>query len=212
MSNSSARSLVVVYAIVVVAIATAATLVLQSRPKGVEIVILPPAPTPIPLPTATPSPITVYVTGAVAQPETLVQVGHGARVTDAITAAGGMLPQADAVRVNLAGLLRDGDQVHVPFLPPTPTVTTVLQGGIITQPTLNALNQLPTPMGGTKVNINTATVEELMTLPRIGEVMAQRIFTYREANGSFQALEDLLNVEGIGEQTLENLAPLITLN
>jgi competence protein ComEA len=67
-------------------------------------------------------------------------------------------------------------------------------------------------MGGTKVNINTATVEELMTLPRIGEVMAQRIFTYREANGSFQALEDLLNVEGIGEQTLENLAPLITLN
>lgn len=211
MAQSSARALMVVYAIVVVAIAGAATLLLQSRPEPVEIVILPPVPTAIPLPTVTPSPITVYVTGAVAQPETLVQVAYDARVTDAITAAGGMLPQADAVRVNLAGLLRDGDQVHVPFLPPTPTVT-VLQGGIITQPTLDALNELPTPMGGYKVNINTATLEELMTLPRIGEVMAQRIITYRESNGAFQSAQDLLNVEGIGEKTLENLTDLITLD
>jgi competence protein ComEA len=162
-------------------------LLLATRPQPVEITILPPAPTATPLPTATPAPVTVYVTGAVAQPDTLRSLPAGSRVEDALAAAGGALPEADLSRVNLAARLRDGDQIHVPP---------------VDAPDL----PLPTASGGDIVNLNAATREELETLPGIGPVTAQAILDYRAAHGPFADLAALDNVEGIGPATLQALA------
>lgn len=174
--------------IVIVGIATA--LVVFTQPAPVEIVIVPPQPTSTPAPTATRQPIVVYVTGAVQRPNQLVTLPHGSRVQDAIQAAGGLSQEAQLAAVNLAGILRDGDHVHVP----APAETT----------------NMPTPLPSARaVAINRATAEELTTLPGIGPALAARIVAHREANGPFADLAALGEVQGIGERTLEALALLV---
>lgn len=168
------------------------------RPAPTAITIVPPpptataAPTSTPSPSPTPGPLQIYVTGAVRNPETLVTVPYGSRVLDAIEAAGGFAPDADRQRVNLAQILRDGDQVHV-YANAAPEIA------------------LPTPNDSGVIYVNTATAEELERLPRIGPALAERIIAYREANGPFEALEDLGNVSGIGPAILEEIAPYISL-
>lgn len=143
--------------LLVVAVATLAgvAVLLQNRPKPVTITVLPPEPTPIPsatpIPTATPTPgpYMVYVTGAVASPEAVITLPSGSRVLHALEAAGGPLVSADLERVNLAGRLNDGDQVHVParesgsaqtpavtviVVTPTPGTYTVYVVGEVRQP------------------------------------------------------------------------------
>jgi competence protein ComEA len=132
----------------------------------------------------------VYVTGQVGQPEMLVQVPFGSRVQAAVDAAGGALAGADLSRVNLADTVRDGDQVHVPAVGEVPA--------------------LPTRTGGAVVFVNSATLEELDTLPGIGPALAQAILDYRQANGPFTSLEDLDAVEGIGPGLLADLESLIS--
>lgn len=171
-------------------IAVGALAVWQSQPRPVELVINPPQPTATPLPSAPPAPIKVYITGAVAQPQTLLTLPRGSRVEDALAAVGGVLDTADLNRVNLAGILRDGDQVHVPERQ-------------------EDLSAQPTPLGGQLVYVNRATVEELMTLPTIGRVTAEAIIAYREQHGSFKSLDDLDKVSGIGTATLNRIASLI---
>jgi competence protein ComEA len=183
-------TIITVVVFVVVVIAVIVTLWLN-RPDPVQITINQPLPTNTPAPTATLGPVTAYVTGAVNSPNQLVTVPYGSRVSDVIAAAGGVTADADLGRVNMAAIVRDGDQIDVPLMG-------VVQAG------------LPTANAAPVVYINTATLEELMELPGVGESLAQRIIEYRTANGPFTGLEQLDEVEGIGESLLENLTPLIS--
>ncbi|MCA9913493.1 MAG: ComEA family DNA-binding protein [Anaerolineae bacterium] len=195
----SPRGTILAFLIIVIAIAAGAALLLVTRPETIEITINPPQPTSTPEPTATPEPILVYVTGAVHEPETTVSLPYNSRVADAIEAAGGATDDADLSLVNLAAVLRDGDQVHVP-----PQSTAGEADSDASQ-----VEALPTRPGGEIIAINSATAEELQTLPGIGPSTAAAIIEYREANGAFSSLEDLDNVPGIGPATLETLAPLL---
>ena len=190
---SSSRAALASFLVLVILIALSGALLLLSRPDSIQIEILPPPPTATSPPTSTPSPLMVYVTGEVAQRGTRHILPHGSRVSDAIAAAGGFTDLANKERVNLAGNLRDGDQVHVPAMDE------------------NRLNEaLPTPAGGELVNVNLANLEELVALPGIGPVTAQNMIDFREQVGPFSALSDLDDVPGIGPSTLENLDGLVS--
>ena len=190
---SSSRAAVVTFLVLLILIALSGALLLLSRPDSIQITINPPPPTATPAPTSTPLPIMIYVTGEVARRGTQHILPHGSRVSDAVSAAGGFTDLADKELVNLAGMLRDGDQVHVPSIE-----ANRLDGA------------LPTPSGGSLVNVNRATLEELVTLPNIGSVTAQNIIDYREQAGPFSGPADLDDVPGIGSATLEKLQELIS--
>jgi competence protein ComEA len=128
------------------------------------------------LPTATPGLLTVYVSGAVATPG-VYTLPVGSRVDAAVQAAGGLLPGAESNNINLAMQLTDGQQINVP--------------GIVDTSHVN--------IG--RVNINTATVEALDTLPGIGPTTAQAIVDYRLQHGPFQVIQDIQNVPGVGPAT-----------
>ena len=166
-----------------------AILLRDSSPGAVEIV----------LPTSTPpSDVRVYVTGAVNQPG-VHQVYEGARLADAVEAAGGAASDADLVAVNLAARVADEDHWHIPRLGET------LPASNATQPTAGAQDS----GGGTKLDINSASAAALETLPQIGEVRAGDIVAHREANGPFNTIDDLIEVRGIGPRTLETIRDLI---
>ena len=172
--------------IVVGVLLSAGVLLLVTRPPRGEPIVLLPAPTP--------APITVYVSGSVNQVG-LYALPFGSRVNDAIQAAGGFSGEADSGAINLAAILQDGEQVNVPEIMPTQV------GG-------GALRALP----GTNllVDINTASLEQLDTLPQIGPITAQSIIDYRMANGPFKTVENLLEVDGIGQVTFDKIKGLIT--
>jgi competence protein ComEA len=166
------------------------------QPRG-ESVILRPPPSPLP--------VTVYVAGAVVKPG-VFQLSAGSRVKDAVDAAGGLLPEANDQAVNLAARLEDGQRVHIPSL------QTEVEESIITPANRTTEIDLAPSISteGSLVNINTASKEELESLPVIGPVIAQRILDYRETNGLFLTIEDLMNVAGIGEKNFEKIKFLIT--
>lgn len=139
-----------------------------------------------------PASLFVHVSGAVATPGLYV-LDEGARVVDAVAAAGGFAPGADEDAVNLARAVSDGEQLLVPVVGEVPTE--VGTGA---------------PVGDGRVNLNTADATALDTLPRIGPAMAQRIIEWREANGRFTSVDDLLAVPGIGDKMLESLRDLVT--
>ena len=129
----------------------------------------------------------VHVLGAVVEPG-LYELSDGDRAVDAVAAAGGFAEGADETQLNLARLLVDGEQIYVPLL-----------GEVAA----------PTPGDG-KVNLNTADQAQLETLPRVGPSLAQRILDWRDANGRFSAVEDLLSITGIGDKTYDGLKDLVT--
>jgi len=166
-------------------------------------VALPPRGNPInlqaPPPTNTPPPLIVDVEGAVMRPGTYA-LPHGSRVDDAIAAAGGFARHALTEAVNRAARVQDGMWIYVPFAgTPTPQFVT---------PTTVPLDKAVSPSA--RVNINTATAEELEALPRIGPTLAQRIVDYRTEHGPFQRVDDLIQVKGIGTALLEILRPYVT--
>jgi competence protein ComEA len=161
-----------------------ALLVLQRSPGGVELIL----PTPTPRPT-----LQVYLSGAVARPG-VYTFQRGERLADALAAAGGATSEADLTVINLALRLRDQDQFHVPRAGEAPRLPARLAGG----------------GNGALVDLNWASAEELQTLPGIGPARAADIVEYREAEGRFEAVEELLAVSGIGPATLEGLRDLVT--
>ena len=135
-------------------------------------------------------PVYVHVFGAVANPGPLIEPVQ-ARVVDVIAAAGGLTPEADENAINLARPLSDGEQLQVPAVGESPT-------------------ESPVDGGDGRVNLNTADVTALDTLPRVGPAIAQRIIDWRESNGRFTSVDDLLSVPGIGEKMLAGLRDLVT--
>jgi competence protein ComEA len=183
----------VAFIMMAVIIIVGLVILIVTRPEPVEIMIIPPEPTLTPEPTVTPSPLLVYVTGAVQNPQITVELPAGSRVKDALDAAGGLTESADMNRVNVAGILHNGDHIHV-----------------FTQGEEAANLAVPTRSGGEVVFVNTATLEELDTLPGIGPAIAQRIIDFREQNGPFTDLESLMQVSGIGESLISQLEGLVS--
>ena len=149
----------------------------------------------ITVPTSTPSSeLVVYVTGEVAAPGVYTLPITAERVADAVGAAGGFTHDADANSVNLAAKLTDGQQIQVLAL-----------GEI------GATNSEATSTDSL-ININSASLELLQTLSGIGPSRAQDIIDYREANGPFLRIEDIVKVRGIGEKTFEAILEHITVD
>lgn len=145
---------------------------------------------------AAPRTVVVHVVGAVRRPG-LYELAEGSRIDEAIKRAGGPKPKAALELVNLAAPIADGQQILVPArgnITGGPAATVPAQG-------------LPTA----KVHLNTATLEQLDTLPGVGPVTAQKILDYRTEHGSFQSVEELDAVSGIGPARLEQLKPLVEL-
>jgi len=162
------------------------------QPQGDAIVLLP---------TASPQPMVVYVTGAVVRPG-VYSLPQQSRLLDALQAAGGPTDNADMSQVNIAEMLEDGQKIEIPGTGEIATPVFILDD--------NGLLGTATPVTGALININTADAALLDTLPGIGPSTAQKIIEYRDQNGVFATVEDLLKVPGIGPSTLENLRPLIT--
>ncbi len=189
-SLSSSKLTIVLYLVVIIFMAFGGTMLYLSRPEPTTITINPPLPTGTNAPTATPGPILVYVTGAVMLPESTHELPFGSRVQDAIAAAGGFADSANKTLVNIAGILRDGDQIHVP---------SVDEHGLT----------LPTPSGGELLRINTASENELLRLPGVGPALAGRIVAYRDEMGRIDSFAELDQISGIGEATIAKWQDLI---
>jgi competence protein ComEA len=146
---------------------------------------------------AAPATVTVDVAGKVRHPGIAV-LDAGARVVDAIKAAGGPRPGVDLTGLNLARVLVDGEQVVVG----------------VSAPPGAAAEAVPSASGSSGpaslVNLNTATESELDTLPDVGPVTAASILQWRDQHGGFTSVDELLEVDGIGEVTLGKLAPYVT--
>lgn len=167
---------------------------MRATAPNTPIIVSTPLPTPTPFPSSTPAPIRVHVSGAVRQPD-VYELPPGSIVKDAIEAAGGPASDADLDGVNLAVELRDQQQVYVPRQGEVAPMAPAVGGG-------------GAPAG--PVNINTATAAELEALSGVGPKTAEAIVEYREANGPFESIEDIVNVPGIGEGTFEKIRDKIT--
>lgn len=188
------RPLFTILAGILIGLLLAGGLWLVARsPQGQPVALRPPP---------TPEPIVVHVIGAVARPG-VYNLPTGSRVQDAVRAAGGLLAEADKEAINLAARLEDGEQLEVPYLPGMEPVGTPS----------SSFQVIPGDSGAPSsslININTATLEELDTLPGIGPTTAQKIIDYREQHGPFARIEDIMNVSGIGPATFERIQDLIT--
>lgn len=151
----------------------------------------------------------VHVAGAVAAPG-VYEVASGARVQDAIDAAGGFAAEAAQDSVNRARTVRDGEQILVPTVEESqgPVDSASGQSGAPAASAAGAMSGAGAP--GAKVNINQASAEELDALPGVGPSTAAKIIADREANGPFSEISDLMRVSGIGEKKYEQLSSLIT--
>ncbi|WP_045302709.1 ComEA family DNA-binding protein [Microbacterium trichothecenolyticum] len=185
-----ARGAVIVLVIAALAITVGIGIVRAAMSPVDEVVI-----DQTPAASATPaSRLYVHVSGAVRTPGLYV-LPAGSRVVDAIAAAGGFADDADRDEVNLARTLDDGEQLPVPH-----------EGE--EAPTAEAPG--PPASADTRVDLNSADATLLETLPRIGPALAERIIAWRDDNGGFTSIEDLLAVPGIGDKMLESLRDLVT--
>jgi len=151
---------------------------------------------PTPSTSGRPSPsgeVVVEVVGKVLRPA-VVTLPAGARVQDALEAVGGAKPGVDTSDQNLARVLADGEQIRI---------------GLAPAPASGATSS-PDAAAGGPIDLNSASLEQLQQIPGVGPVIAARIVTYREQNGGFRAVEELLEVSGIGEVTFAQMQPMVT--
>jgi competence protein ComEA len=176
------------FSICITLIITGLVLLVSRPPHGSPVILLP---------TETPGDITIYINGAVNHPG-VYTLPHGSRLQDGILAAGGLTSDANNTALNLAEVLSDEGFIHV------------LKNGEVIQ----SATSLPSDYTGSskgiitsvrQVDINHATLEEIMTLPGIGPTKANAIILYRTTTGLFQKADDLLLVNGIGPSTLEQI-------
>ena len=146
--------------------------------------------------------IAIHIDGEVASPG-IKYLETGARISDAIEASGGGTSLVDFSKINLAYVLKDGQKVHVPSIyEPIDTATVSNDAGE---------NVIIQNSSSNMVNINTATQAELETLPGVGASTALKIINYRNQNGNFKKIEDLMNVSGIGEAKFSTMKDHITI-
>lgn len=182
--------------LILFAIVLAGTIFFLRRPEPPAALVIA---TVTPRPTMTPASLIVDVRGAVNKPG-VYTLPLGSRVQDALTLAGDVTNNADTRTLNLARRLNDGEQIYVPIIgEATPTPLPVSGKSAATA----------TRIAG-KININTATLAELDTLPGIGPAIAQRIIDYRTQNGDFKKIEDVKKVRGIGDALFNQIKDLIT--
>ena len=150
--------------------------------------------------------IVVHITGAVKK-EGEIYLKKGARIVDAIKEAGGETKEADLSQVNLAYELQDGQKIYIPNKNEKVSQYIISTNGeTIDSNGANTGNEsTSTSKEGAKVNINTATQNELDGLPGIGPALAQRIIDFREENGNFKSIEDIQNVKGIGDSKFDEI-------
>lgn len=163
------------------------------------------------------SQVAVYVTGEVAKPG-VVYVPWEGRVGDAINQCGGLLPTADSSQVNMAATVKDGMEIRVKGKAVSKDGNigssanqSSVDGSVASRASKTSSPEQGKNASGEMVNINTADVEGLKKLKGIGPAMAQRIIDYREANGSFQAPEDIMQVKGIGKAKYAKLKEQIAI-
>ncbi|ORB18785.1 ComEA family DNA-binding protein [Mycobacterium noviomagense] len=206
-------------AIAALAVLVTVFTVLRNRPAPVMSAKLPPvemvssasrSPTASPSPKAD-QPVVVSVVGLVHKPG-LVTLAPGARIADALSAAGGAMDGADTIGLNMARQLGDGEQIVVGIAPakgqPAALGSSVTSGTPGT-PVTSSKPGSASPKPGEVIDLNTATVQQLDTLPGIGPVTAAAIVAWREANGKFTSVDQLAEVDGIGPARLEKLRPLV---
>lgn len=146
--------------------------------------------------------IMVHIIGEVKN-QGVVVLESGARIVDAIEAAGGETDEADLTKLNLAYILNDGEKIKVPKKGEEQQEYITSTSGLETSEENKTESQ--------KININTANLEELTKLPGIGEATANKIISYRKETGKFKTIEDLKNVPGIGNSKFDNLKDMITI-
>jgi len=165
----------------------------RPQPEPIEIV------DPTAASTLTPTPIQVHVTGAVCRPG-VYALPSGSRLLQAVEAAGGLADNAAQESINLAAYVRDGQQVYIPAQGDPP------QAGSASP------NTAPDADANRLVNINTASAEELESLPGIGSTYAERIIAYRQEHGPFTDPAQIMEVKGIGPARYEEIKSLITVH
>jgi competence protein ComEA len=154
-------------------------------------------------------PVVVSVVGLVHTPG-LVTLAPGARISDALTAAGGALDGADVLGLNLARRVADGEQIVV-GIGAAPGQPTEMGSSVVSEPEPRRTGGVTEKPAGAPevVDLNAATVEQLDTLPGIGPVTAAAIIAWRDANGPFASVDQLGDVDGIGPARLDKLRDLV---
>jgi competence protein ComEA len=161
-------------------------------------------------------PVVVSVVGLVHTPG-LVTLAPGARIADALQAAGGAVDGADTIGLNMARPLGDGEQIVVGLAPvagqPTALGSSITSGSTSGSP---SASKAPTPAPGSgkpkageAVDLNSATVEQLDSLPGVGPITAAAIVAWRQAHGKFTSVDQLADVDGIGPARLDKLRALV---
>ena len=149
--------------------------------------------------------IAVHIVGEVKR-QGIVYVEEGSRVADVIKKAGGETKESDLSKVNLAYIVKDGEKIYIPNKNEKIDEYITKNNGN----TFIETNHSSTTSKEEKININTANLTELDSLPGIGPAIAQKIIDYREENGKFKKIEDLQNVKGIGDAKFEEVKDNIT--
>ena len=153
--------------------------------------------------------VIIHITGSVKNPG-IVKLIEGSRIEDAIESAGGLTENADITKVNLAYVVEDGTKIKIP----SASEEDIGDEDIIDSKSGDNIiieeNAVPSNNSTQTININKATEKEFETLPGIGPSLASKIIEYRNQNGKFESIEDIKNVNGIGDNKYEKIKDLIT--